>query len=141
MEKQNIYNSKPISGQDTLTVSRVIEATSLEEAQKLFYDTLKEYSSSAWENLDNVQFINDPVVGLSIQSSDPANMALRQVECSICLEGFEIKDMIETSCNHFFCENCCVNMLLKTKKKCALCRTPQTDWGEPSITIDSIEFI
>ena len=141
MEKQNIYNSKSISGQHTLKVSRVIEATSLEEAQKLFYDTLKEYSSSACENLDNVQFINDPVVGSQSQSSDPANMALRQVECSICLEGFEIKDMIETSCHHFFCENCCVNMLLKTKKKCALCRTPQTDWGEPLITIDSIEFI
>ena len=34
MEKQNIYNSKSISGHDTLKVSRVIEATSLEEAQK-----------------------------------------------------------------------------------------------------------
>ena len=141
MEKQNIYNSKSISGQHTLKVSRVIEATSLEEAQKLFYDTLKEYSSSACENLDNVQFINDPVVGSQIQSSDPANMALRQEECSICLEGFEMKDMIETSCHHFFCENCCVHMLLKTKNKCALCRTPQTGWGEPKITIESIKFI
>jgi hypothetical protein len=120
MEKQNIYNSKTICGQDTLTVSRVIEATSLEEAQKLFYDTLKEYSSSEWENLDNIHFINDPVVGSQIQSSDPANIALRQVECSICLEGFEIKDMIETSCHHFFCENCFVYMLYKTKNKCDL---------------------
>jgi hypothetical protein len=141
MEKQNIYNSKTICGQDTLTVSRVIEATSLEEAQKLFYDTLKEYSSSEWENLDNIHFINDPVVGSQIQSSDPANIALRQVECSICLEGFEIKDMIETSCHHFFCENCFVHMLYKTKNKCALCRTPQTDWELNKITIDSIEFI
>jgi hypothetical protein len=141
MEEQNIYNSKPICGQDTLIVSRVIEATSLEDAQKLFYDTLKEYNSSEWENLDNIQFISDPVVGSQIQSSDPANMALRQVECSICLEGFEIKDMIETSCHHFFCENCFVNMLYKTKNKCALCRTPQTDWELNNITIDSIEFI
>ena len=101
----------------------------------------EEYSNSAWVNLDNVQFINDPVVGSQIQSSDPANMALRQVECSICLEGFEIKDMIETSCHHFFCENCFVNMLYKTKNKCALCRTPQTDWELNIITIDSIEFI
>jgi hypothetical protein len=61
--------------------------------------------------------------------------------CSICLEGFEIKDMIETSCHHFFCENCFVNMLYKTKNKCALCRTPQTDWELNNITIDSIEFI
>ena len=62
-------HSKPFRGQDKLTDSRVIEATSLEEAQKLFYNTLKveqeyeEYSSSAWVNLDDVQFIGDPVVG------------------------------------------------------------------------------
>ena len=77
-------HSKPLRGQDKLTDSRVIEATSLEEAQKLFYDTLKveqeyeEYSASAWVNLDNVQFINDPVVGSQITSSDPSTMPLRQ---------------------------------------------------------------
>ncbi len=45
MKKQNIYkekdHSKPFRGQYTLTLSRVIEATSLEEAQKNNYDTLK----------------------------------------------------------------------------------------------------
>jgi hypothetical protein len=41
----------------------------------------EEYSSSAWVNLDNVHFINDPVVGSQIQSSNPANMPLRQAGC------------------------------------------------------------
>ena len=77
-------HSRVLKGHDVLTDSRVIEATSKEEAQKLFYDTLKveqefeEYSSSAWVNLDNVQFIDDPVVGSQITSSDPVNMPLRQ---------------------------------------------------------------
>jgi len=66
---------------------------------------------------------------------------MKKKNCSICLERFKIKDMIETSCHHFFCENCFVNMLYKTQNKCAMCRTPQTDWGEPIVTIDSIEFI
>jgi hypothetical protein len=38
----------------------------------------EEYSSSAWVNLDDVQFIDDPVVGSQITSSDPSNMPLRQ---------------------------------------------------------------
>ena len=38
----------------------------------------EEYSSSAWVNLDNVQFIDGPVVGSQITSSDPSTMPLRQ---------------------------------------------------------------
>ncbi len=38
----------------------------------------EEYSAAALVHLDNVQFIDGPVVGSSITSSDPANMPLRQ---------------------------------------------------------------
>ena len=38
----------------------------------------EEYSSAAWVNLDSVQFIDDPVVGSQIKSSDPSTMPLRQ---------------------------------------------------------------
>ena len=78
-------HSRVLKGHDTLTDSRVIEAKSLEEAKQLFHGTLKqeqeyeEYSSSAWVNLDDVQFIDDPVVGSQIKSSDPSTMPLRQV--------------------------------------------------------------
>ena len=78
-------HSRVLKGHDTLTDSRVIEAKSFEEAKQLFHDTLKieqeyeEYSSSAWVNLDDVQFIDDPVVGSQIKSSDPSTMPLRQV--------------------------------------------------------------
>ncbi len=65
---------------------------------------------------------------------------MKKKECPICLQKFKIRDMTETSCQHFFCENCFVNMLHKNKKKCALCRTLQTDWGEPLITINSIQI-
>ncbi len=77
-------HSEVLKGHDTSTDSRVIEAKSLEEAKQLFRDTLKEeqdyeeYSSSAWVNLDNVQFIDGPVVGSQITSSDPSTMPLRQ---------------------------------------------------------------
>ena len=77
-------HSRLLKGHDVLTDSRVIEATSIADAQKLFFDTLKveqeyeEYSSAAWVNLDSVQFIDDPVVGSQIKSSDPSTMPLRQ---------------------------------------------------------------
>ncbi len=77
-------HSRVLKGHDTLKDSRVIEAKSLEEAKQLFHDTLKveqdyeEYSSSAWVNLDNVQFIDDPFVGSQITSSNPSTMPLRQ---------------------------------------------------------------
>ena len=77
-------HSRVLKGHDTLTDSRVIEAKSLEEAKQLFYGTLKveqeyeEYSSAAWVNLDDVQFIDDPVVGSQITSTNPSTMPLRQ---------------------------------------------------------------
>ncbi len=67
-------HSKPLKGHDKLTDSRVIEATSLKEAQQLFYDEIKleqeyeEYSSSAHVDVDNVQFIDGPVVSFQIRS-------------------------------------------------------------------------
>ncbi len=76
--------SRVLKGHDTLTDSRVIEAKSLEEAKQLFHGTLnqqqeyEEYSSSAWGNLDDIKFIDDPVVGSQIKSSDPSTMPLRQ---------------------------------------------------------------
>jgi 1,2-phenylacetyl-CoA epoxidase PaaB subunit len=86
--KINKYNeedhSRVLKGHDTLTDSRVIEAKSLEEAKQLFYGTLKveqeyeEYSSAAWVNLYDVQFIDDPVVGSQITSTNPSTMPLRQ---------------------------------------------------------------
>jgi len=77
-------HSRLLVGHDKLTDSRVIEATSEQEAQKIFYEALsndhsyEEYSAAARVHLDNVQFIDGPVVGSSITSSDPANMPLRQ---------------------------------------------------------------
>ena len=77
-------HSRKLIGHDKLTDSRVIEATSLEEAQQIFNEaitndmTYEEYSAAARVLLENVHFIDDPVVGPSITSSDPANMPLRQ---------------------------------------------------------------
>ena len=72
-----------------MTDSRVIEASSLQEARQIFHEVLmndhsyEEYSSAASAtsaalvNLNDVQFIDDPVVGSQITSSDPVNMPLR----------------------------------------------------------------
>ena len=78
------HHERQLQGHDKLTDSRVIEATSKEEAQKIFYNEIKldmeyeEYSSLAGVNVDNVQFIDDPVVGSQITSSNPSTMPLRQ---------------------------------------------------------------
>ena len=66
---------------------------------------------------------------------------MKKMKCPICLEKFKIKDTIETSCHHLFCENCFVGMLHKINKKCSLCRTQQTDWVFDKIVINSIEII
>ena len=96
-----------LKGHDTLTDSRVIEANSLEEAKKLFYGTLQveqafeEYSSSAWVNLDDVQFIDEPVVGSQITSSDPSTMPLRQA-------GYIEYSFTEQETKYLTTENTCV---------------------------------
>ena len=66
---------------------------------------------------------------------------MKQKECPICLQKFKIKDTTETSCHHFFCGDCFFGILHHGGKKCALCRTPQTDWEIETITIESIKFI
>ena len=80
-------HSRVLKGHDMLTDSRVVEATSKEEAQMLFLDQIKmeqefeEYSAAARVNVDDVQFIDDPVVGSQIKSSNPKYMPLRQAGC------------------------------------------------------------
>jgi hypothetical protein len=80
---------------------------SLEEAKKLFYGTLQveqafeEYSSSAWVNLDDVQFIDEPV-GSQITSSDPSTMPLRQA-------GYIEYSFTEQETKYLTTENTCVN--------------------------------
>jgi len=80
-------HSRVLKGHDMLTDSRVVEATSKEEAQMLFFDQIKmeqefeEYSAAARVNVDDVQFIDDPVVGSQIKSSNPKYMPLRQAGC------------------------------------------------------------
>ncbi len=77
-------HSRSLHGHDRLTDSREIEATSLGEAQKKIHNEIKldmeyeEYSSLAGVNVDCIQFIDDPVVGSQITSSNPSTMPLRQ---------------------------------------------------------------
>ena len=77
-------HSRLLTGHDTLTDSRVVEASSVQEAHQLMGSTIdieqvqEEYSGSARISIDSIQFIDNPVVGSQIQSSNPANMPLRQ---------------------------------------------------------------
>ena len=82
--KEHQHNKKLV-GYDNLVDSRVVEASSLEEAQKLFSDMIsleqeyEEYSSAAKVDVDQINFIDDsPVVEHRIQRSNPANMPLRE---------------------------------------------------------------
>ena len=77
---------RKLIGHDMLTDSRMIEASSLEEAQQIMKETIKkdqtyeEYSGAALVNIDDVQFIDDePIVESNIKSSDIKHMPLRQV--------------------------------------------------------------
>ncbi len=69
MLKTRLINLRELRGHDTLDDSRIIEATSLGEAQKIFDDQIEkehsyeEYSNSARINIDSENFIDDTVQG------------------------------------------------------------------------------
>ncbi len=77
-------HSRLLPGHDTLTDSRLVMASSLQEAHQImnemidFEQVQEEYSASARIHIDSIQFIDDPVVGSQITSSDPSTMPLRQ---------------------------------------------------------------
>jgi hypothetical protein len=90
--KINVYTEKEhnklLKGHDKLTDSRIIEASSLEEAKREFYATIQqeqkygEYSSSAIIQLDNVQFIDeresDEVKKIYLEMMDYLSSPFRQ---------------------------------------------------------------
>ena len=47
------------------------------------------------------------------------NMKRLKQECPVCLGKFKLKDMTETNCHHFFCDDCFFGMLHYSNKKCA----------------------
>ncbi len=67
-----------------MTDSRAVEASSLQEAHQMLNDEIKldmEYEQYNAVTVDNIQFIDDPVVSSQITSSNPSNMPLRQSGC------------------------------------------------------------
>ena len=100
-------HSRKLIGHDKLTDSRVIEASSREEAQKIFNEaivndmTYEEYSAAARVLLENVHFIDDPVEESQITSSDPASMPLRQA-------GHLQYNFTEQETKYLLNENTCV---------------------------------
>jgi hypothetical protein len=76
---------RQLVGYDNLNDSRIVEASSLEEARQIYSNlineeqTYEEYSSNALVDVDKVDFIDDsPAVSSQIQSSNPHTMSLRQ---------------------------------------------------------------
>ncbi len=47
-------------------------------------------------------------------------------ECSapsgVCLNDFTIFNFVSTSCNHFFCKNCCGKIVSQNQSLCPMCR-------------------
>ena len=41
---------------------------------------------------------------------------MKYKECSVCLDKFKIKNMTETSCHHYFCNDCFFGILHFNKK-------------------------
>ena len=69
------------------------------------------------------------------------NMKRLKQECPVCLGKFKLKDMTETNCHHFFCDDCFFGILHHNNKQCAMCRQPQNQYELASIKIASIEFV
>ena len=44
------------------------------------------------------------------------NMKRLKQECPVCLGKFKLKDMTETNCHHFFCDDCFFGMLHYSNK-------------------------
>jgi len=100
-------HSRQLLGHDKLTDSRVIEASSLEEAQRIFNEaivsdmTYEEYSAAARVLVEHVQFIDDPIEESQITSSNPANMPLRQA-------GYLEYNFTEQETKYLLNDNTCV---------------------------------
>ena len=48
------------------------------------------------------------------------------IECSICLDDFELSEVCVTSCAHVFCEGC-LKQQMTIRRECPMCRAPLQD--------------
>ena len=105
--KEEDHNKK-IVGHDNLIDSRVVEASSLDEAKRIYSDlimseqTFEEYSSNALVDVENIEFLGGkPVEESQITSSDPRNMPLRQ-------SGYIEYNFTQQETKYLMHENTCV---------------------------------
>ena len=54
------------------------------------------------------------------------------MECIICTEEIDVKNLICLECCHIFHSNCVINLVKKRTRKCPLCRT-KIRWNIPQI--------
>ena len=51
------------------------------------------------------------------------NTNISSVQCSICLDDINNKDLCQLNCNHSFCKNCTDDYLKRNNKTCPYCRS------------------
>jgi hypothetical protein len=114
---------------------------------KKFFLTANVHKSITYRNTETNDkmkgpyIFHDKVVPVEFIEIKKKSYNKKKIECPICFETFKIKDMIETKCHHYYCKQCFFSILHANKKKCALCREPQTEWITSSIKVEKIDFI
>ena len=125
----------------------VINDTPIKQPLKKFCLTANVHKSITYRNTktnDKIKgpyIFHDKVIPVEFIETIKKSYNKKKIECPICFETFKIKDMIETKCHHYYCKQCFFSILHANKKKCALCREPQTEWITSSIKVEKIDFI
>ncbi len=125
----------------------IINDTTSKQPLKKFFMTANVHKSITYRNIKTNNKIKGPyifddkVIPIEFIETIKKSYTKKKIECPICLETFKIKDMIDTTCHHLYCDKCFFSILHLYEKKCALCRKPQTEWITSSIKVEKVDFI
>ena len=125
----------------------IINDTTSKQPLKKFFMTANVHKSITYRNIKTNNKIKGPyifddkVIPIEFIETIKKSYTKKKIECPICLETFKIKDMIDTTCHHLYCDKCFFSILHLYEKTCALCRNQQNDWIISSIKVEKVDFI
>ena len=116
---QTIPSSRTTRPQTIIEINSSIQTNSLIVVrQHLLNDTVATIIQSTISSLDNNQILTADIIAQTIQYNQILNLS----PCSICLEDFNITDvLLQLACKHIYHHECLLHWL-QTHCRCPYCR-------------------
>ncbi len=117
---QTIPSSRTTRPQTIIEINSSIQTNSLIVVrQHLINNTIATIIQSSISSLDNNQILTADIIAQTIQYNQIHNSLL---QCSICLEDFNISDiLLQLTCKHIYHRECLLHWL-QTHYRCPYCR-------------------